>query len=295
MPRRERIKKPEPERTQPIRSWGTLFGAAGPTPGSPPPSASPSSRGASDRADGRGPAPADPISHGVQAGYRVIEDYVRQGQSAARMMWGPMLGGMGGAGATGGAGGTGGTFGLGGGEELQQRFGAMIRTATDLATLWLDFFGSGPWGRGGPVGFGAQRPAPPPGAVPPPPFSAGVSPASSAPAAPPAAPASNGSQHGGPIVSVEVTSARRTEVILDLRPSSAELSLRVHDLRAVDAEAPRLKGVSVEGVPGEDRVVVRVLVPDQHPPGLDSGMILDDRTGLPRGTLAVRVVASGTP
>src|SRR5205814_3924761 len=103
-----------------------------------------------------GPAPegkgaSDPISQGVQAGYRVIEDYVKQGQSAARLMWGPMM--------------PGGMPGTSNGEDPQQRFGVMVRTMTDLATLWLDFLGSAPWARmpgmmGMPGMPGAAKPTP---------------------------------------------------------------------------------------------------------------------------------------
>src|SRR6185436_4194932 len=265
MARRERIKKPEPERTSPIRSWGTLFSGI-PGAAAPP---QPESNGA-----------ADPITQGVQAGYRVIEDYVRQWQSAARLMWGPMLPTPTPT-ATPGAGGA---PGLGNGEEMQQRFGVMVRTMTDMATLWLDFLGSAPWARMpgfmGMPGMPGAKPTPPPGSTPAPPFSAGTPPEPSpAPARSNGHQASNG--HAAPAISVDVTSRRRTEVILDLRPLSAEGVLRVHDLRAPDPAAPRLCGATIAGVPGEDRVVVRLAVPDDHPPGLYSGLILDERTSLP--------------
>jgi hypothetical protein len=67
----ERIRRPKPERTGPIRG-GTfsLFGA----PEAPSPDDS--------RTDGG--VPADPVARGVDLGYRVVDDYIRQGQNAAR-------------------------------------------------------------------------------------------------------------------------------------------------------------------------------------------------------------------
>jgi hypothetical protein len=256
------VRRPEPERTQPIRSWTTLFGAGAPPPARPAsaPPASPA------------PAPTDPVSRGVEAGYRVIDDYVRQGQSAARLVWGPVLGGANGA--------------VPGSEDLQQRMGMMVRSATDLMTMWLELFGSAPWTRMPGFPFAPATPAP--GAVPIAPFSMGPPPPPPAPV-PASAPVSP-----APIISIDVASARRTEVIVDLPQRQLPDKLRVLDLRAPDGEAPRLGGVTIER-PGEDRLVVRLRVPDDHPPGLYSGLILDEATSLPRGTLAVRIIASGVP
>lgn len=278
MAARDRVRKPNPERTEPVRSWGTLFGSATPPPAAGWPEPAPSHGSDNTRPQ----TPTDPISNGVQAGYRVIDDYVKQGQNAARLVWGPILGTSGGTGST-------------GGEDLQQRFGTMIRTATDLATLWLDLLGSAPggrslWSAGAAYPFGAGAP---PGAVPVSPFSIGQA-APGRPEPVPSAPIPREATRAraGTIVSLDITSARRTEVMLDLRSRSADHALRAHDLRAADSDAPRLTGVTIEGMPGEDCVLVRLRVPDDHPPGLYTGLILDDRTSLPCGTLAVRVVAT---
>src|SRR5437879_12006363 len=73
----QRIKRPPLERTKPVRNASTLFSPAGPR-----------------RADGagqRGPEPPqqdraadDVVSRSVDQGYRVIDDYIRQGQKAAQ-------------------------------------------------------------------------------------------------------------------------------------------------------------------------------------------------------------------
>src|SRR5688572_28553371 len=95
----ERVKKPEPERSQPIRNWGVLFGAP------------------SSTAPGANAPPGDPVSRGVELGYRVIEEYLRQGQNVARAMGVP-------------------SFGTAPADEgVQNRMGAMLRSFTDFASL----------------------------------------------------------------------------------------------------------------------------------------------------------------
>ena len=73
-----RIKRPTLERTQPIRQWSTLFEAAGS-------SASPSdpAQGAEPRREG-GSALGDVVSRSVDLGYRVVDEYLRRGQAAAK-------------------------------------------------------------------------------------------------------------------------------------------------------------------------------------------------------------------
>jgi hypothetical protein len=73
MTQHERIRLPKSDRTGPIRG-GTfsLFGA--------PATPNPNEAGA----DGAGPSGA--IARAVDLGYRVVDDYIRQGQNAARMI-----------------------------------------------------------------------------------------------------------------------------------------------------------------------------------------------------------------
>jgi hypothetical protein len=90
-------------------------------------------------------------------------------------------------------------------------------------------------------------------------------------------------------LTLDIQSARRVEVSVDLRPRSSGLPLVVHDLRAPEADKPRLTGVTIEGQPDEERLCLRLRVPEEHPPGIYSGLILDEQTSLPRGTLTVRI------
>ena len=278
MSTRERIKRPEPERTQPVRNWSTVFGAPSRT---TPPGVPSSTR-----------APTDPVARGVEAGYRVVDEYLRQGQSVARTMWAPFM-----------AGGNTGPFAAGppppspgvsipsmprSPEEAQQRMGAMLRSATDLAMMWMDFLGMG-----GMTAMGARPASTGPGG-----FDAGPFPSSqphvaggtsTAPHDGSARAATRDDDRPQTVITVELKSTRRTEVSVDLRAGSTRLPLIVHDLRATDAEGTRLAGIGIEGFPADDRVVVRVDVPDDLPAGTYNGLIVDELSSLPRGSLSVKV------
>jgi hypothetical protein len=192
----------------------------------------------------------------VSSGYRIVEEYLRQGQDAART-WGSFGGGGPSAG--------------GGGNE-------MMRVASQLATMWLDFMGMM-------VPGGSGTRAPTTGTAAPTPSSGEPTP----PAAPAPHPPASAPQAAATAVSIEIASVRRTEVMIELRPRSSDLSLRVQALRAPDPDLPRITGVTIESIPSEDRVAVRLAVPDDQPPGIYSGVILDATTSLPRGTLSLRI------
>ena len=72
----DRIKLPPLERTDPVRNWSTLLNAAS----SAASTGEPASNGG--QASGLG----DVISRSVAIGYQVVEEYVRQGERAARRM-----------------------------------------------------------------------------------------------------------------------------------------------------------------------------------------------------------------
>lgn len=242
---RERVKKQEPERTQPIRNWGVLFG--------PP---------------GRSPPPGDPVSQGVEMGYRVIEEYLRQGQNVARAMGVPSAGGP------------------PADEGLQNRMGAMLRSFADFASLWMDLMG-----KMAACGGTAVAPGVAPASGSAGPFPVGEGPA--APEQPPKAaapPSSSEPLSEVPVgLTLDIQSPRRVEVSVDLRSRSLGLPLVVHELRAPEPDKPRITGARLESLRDEERVCLRLQVPAEHPPGVYSGLILDERTSLPRGTLTVRI------
>ena len=91
-------------------------------------------------------------------------------------------------------------------------------------------------------------------------------------------------------LTLELDSPRHLEVSVVLRPRPLDRTFRVLGLDGSEPELPRIQGVIVEAVPEEERVVIRLRVPQAQPPGTYGGILLDERTGLPRGTLYVRVL-----
>ncbi len=232
----ERVKRPDPERTQPIRNVGTMFGS-----------------------QGEPRSPDEPVSRGVEMGYRVIEEYLRQGQSVAKTLWAPPAGGKGGTPSD---------------DVLQQRMSALFRSFSDFAGLWLDMMSR--VGTKGAVG----------------PFPMSEMPEEQRSSSAPETAAPEVRTVGQVCLSLELHSTRGTEVLVDLRPCSPGQSLRVHDLRAPEPEVPRLTDVKLELSPDAERLRLRVRIPEGHPPGVYSGTILEEETGLPRGTLCVRLAAA---
>jgi hypothetical protein len=263
---RERLHRPEPEREGPIRGgWLGLFG--------PPLGGADSASGAAGSPEGAAPVGLnDAVARAVDLGYRVVDDYIRQGQNAARLFrqrsYGPEA--------------------LR--HDLQELGVRMFQYASDLAGLWFEAVGAAasgeaaagraaaeppPSGTGRGLGLGgaAARPSPPADPAP------GRRDAQDTAPAPPY----------GARVSVRLESARSAEVQVDLRPVLPRTALLVHDLRAVDPTRPPLREVAVESGDAGDPVVVRIRVPDDQPAGTYRGVVVDARTSLPLGTLSVRV------
>jgi len=74
----DRIKRPPLERTDPVRNWSTLLNAA----------SSAASTGEPASGGNRPSGLDDAITRSVAIGYQVVEEYVRQGERAARRMTG---------------------------------------------------------------------------------------------------------------------------------------------------------------------------------------------------------------
>jgi hypothetical protein len=230
----ERIKRPKLERTDPVRNWSTLLGlgSAG-TAGSP-----------------GGTALNDVIARSVDLGYRVIDEYVRQGQRAAERLSAGSFPDP--AAAT---------------NEFQEISARMAQYSSDLMSLWFQMVGAA-MANGGVTP--AARPVPPPASV--------ATPTTAA----------SGANGEAVRVRVEVASVQPVEVALDLRPGAGRAPLLVHTLRAVDPDKPAL---TASALPDGDEGIVRlrVQVPDDHPAGVYSGLLVDQRTSLPVGALSLRV------
>jgi hypothetical protein len=165
----------------------------------------------------------------------------------------------------------------------------MFQYASDLASLWLDYTKA----------TMGQTPFTPPAAGRPPPSAAqhvgpfdlgGDAETQPSRVAQGVKKGSSQSVSEAPSVSVDILSKGRAEVTVDLKPGSAKGALHVHDLRASSPRMPRISGVTVEGYALENRVVVRLKLPDDQPAGTYTGVIVEDETNLPMGTVSVRVV-----
>lgn len=260
MPSSTRQKRPELDRFGPVRK----FGGAGP-----------SRDGAvrPDKGSSVDPAGLGTVSRAVELGYQVIEEYMRQGQSFARAAAGQR-----------------------GSEEppspdprkLTER---MFQYASDLASVWLEYAqvaaGQATAASTASGGAAGRAPvAPHVGG-----FDIGSESVPRRPSVQSASPSGpmDSASLGGPCVSVDIVSKRRTEVTVELKPGACGAVLVAYDLRSHEPHLPHITGVTIEPKPAENRVVVRLHVPDDRPAGTYAGVIVDKVSNLPQGTLAVRI------
>ena len=250
---RQRLHREDPVRTEPVRNWSTLYRRHNSW-GFRTPSAVPQS------ADQAEPIRSgnNVVSHGVELGYQVVDEHIRQGQRVAHQLNGrpPTAGAM--------------------EDDIRGLVERLVRYYGDLGALWGDLLNSlatnpdfldtllRPW----------QSHAVP-----------------SAVNGETADRALSTSTRGPIAVGIEVVSSCPTQVILDLHPQSEKLPLGTHGLSAVDPKKPPLTDIAFE--PGFDHgaIRLRVRVPDGQPPDTYTGVIVDKRTNQPRGTLSVRVGA----
>lgn len=224
---RERLRKPEPKRTEPIRDFpgylrdSRAFGEVGP-------------EGNRQADTGLIEAADDVLTRGVQLGYRIIDEHILQGHHAARQLR---------AGDTGS---------VEPGKNVETLVGRALDLTKDLGALWLDAVELLVKSSG--RGNGAAEPE-----------TSGV----------------------GLQVGVEICSSRRVQVNLHLPPRRSHPVPRVHALHAADPSCPPLTGVSFRAA--AEGPVLRVEVPDQQPPGLYSGVVVDRDTNEPLGTVSLRI------
>jgi hypothetical protein len=201
---RPRIHRPKLERHEPIRSWSTSAANASTEP---------------EPARGNESPVGDAIARSVDLAYRVVDDYLRQGERAAR--------GFGGR-----------TAPLG--TAIPDLYARWARSMSDFAGTWLDLFGAG---AGAFSEREPDRPAEPPGAEPATEPDPGREPVRSE----------------LPAVVVDVRAECRVSVELELRPGIQFRTLAVHDLREADSAKPRLRAlIDAASDAGRLRVVVDV-------------------------------------
>lgn len=245
MKERARIRRPDLPRRGPVRRWSGLFGGPfGPGPAEP-------------AGDIPTDAP-DAVRRGVEMGYRVIDDYMREGQRVAAAMTGDSQDASPFAADP---------------QQLAQR---MLKNATDLASAWMEMMsmasgpmrGEAPAGvdAGGfdiPLGGGKQAPAhaEPQGR-------AGPVPAATAAA-----------------ILVSVSAARPSKA--QVRPVAA-----LPKSATVSALPARSKTHTLDGLSAElhgGTLEVSVTVAADQAPGVYHGLVLDEENNVPLATVTVDV------
>lgn len=240
---RQRLHREDPARTGPIRDWSTLYHR-------PDTQEHRSSSATSKSPDQTTPERvwADAVSHGVELGYRVVEEHIRQGQRVAQQVNDRSynVGAM--------------------GNDIRELVGRLARYYADLGALWGELVNSlvaNPDFLNNLLRPLQPQPAPPT--------------------------ANHASANGALTVTIEVLSVRPTQVTLDLRPQSERISLASYGLHAADATKPALTDITFTPSVDHGPVGLRVCIPDEQPPGMYTGVVVDKATNLPRGTLSVRV------
>src|SRR3954470_18479632 len=129
----DRIKRPPLPRTEPIRSWSTLFGAPSASATSAPPfgiPGLPNIPGIAGPPGMNGAAGVGPeaVRRGVEMGYRVVDEYMKQGASVANAFSNPNRSRS--ASSASGA-----------EPDLSKMTERMMQYASDFTSLWYDAMG----------------------------------------------------------------------------------------------------------------------------------------------------------
>jgi hypothetical protein len=249
-----RVARPRLERDAPKRAWSGLFGRE--------------TRASSDEPapirDGSGFMP-NAVSETVELGYRVIEDYLREGQQAAK------------------------AFGVAGwrrapgtdDDELQRMAQRVVQYGTDFAGMWMDLAAR--------VAQSSQMW---------PPYSTTDRGPGQSDGSPRSPPESSGAQasttivgSSGVRVTVSIASRRRTTAAVELRAGPCE-GLVVQELRCSAGGRAMIRNVEISQSPEDEAVHIAIRIPEKLQPGVYNGLILEADSSLPRGTLSVRVEAS---
>jgi hypothetical protein len=244
----DRVKRPALERSQAIRNWATLFRG---------PSADGGSAAGNAATAGTEPASFnDVVARSVDLGYRVVDEYIRQGQKAAQRLNERSYGAQTMAGDV---------------QDLAMR---MTQYASDFAAVWLQLVQLAATGNGPPSGS-------PPGD--------GIERGPSTDAPPSSSERSEVSPPATTRVCIEVHATQPTEVAVDIRPDAATRPLIVHALRAVNPDTPRLDEVSFEPGSDDSPARLRIRVPTGQVAGTYSGLMIDEATSRPVGTVSVTI------
>ncbi|MGI9508831.1 MAG: hypothetical protein ACR2QJ_05730 [Geminicoccaceae bacterium] len=256
MTERVRLKRPPLDRTAPIRNLGKAFHQNGETPRSKQPD-QPIDHVA-------GPGLEDAVSEGVRLGYSVIEDQIRQAQGLASKL---NPGGYG-------------LFGReqAGGGEIKPLLDRLLRTYGDLTNVWLEVLNA-TLGNTDILNtmLGKEQAEP-----------NGSSPKARADSPRPA----EGSTNGISAVSFNIIGKGPIETDIRFFGGGEATSFVVQDLRSREQAAPPLDDITLIQASNEAPARIVVKVPNEQPPGLYQGLILDQLTDAPIGSLGVKIGVS---
>jgi hypothetical protein len=205
--------------------------------------------------NGHGEPQDDVVSRSVELGYRVVDDYLRSGQRTAERV------------------GERSAAPAGGLRDFQDLAGRMARYASDLTEIWFQLMDLTTRSSAA-ASFGAN----------------GTAETATAPAAAASPVAEPDVARAGVHVAIEINSLQPVEISLDLRLGSTRSAL-VHALRAADPEKPRLTDVRLHLASGDDPTKLALSIPSDQPAGIYSGLVIDEQTSRPIGTISARVGA----
>lgn len=255
--------RPVPTRSEPKRTWPQGFensSRGGESHGEPEPAraaGAPPPSGTRESVDGT-----------VNNAYRLIDEYLRQGQRMAKSAWLPFQGNS------------------GDNHEPSNAPARLLRAMGDMTMAWFEVVqqtagggqqhpGAGPVGTAGPFAAGK---APPPGAAPP------------SSAAPPTQPKDAASSVPFASIKVTVQSSCPVEVSVEVtgRPSSHQLLAT--ELRCPSNDASPIAGVEVEISAIDAAPTLRIIVPEGQPRGMYSGLLLERENHRPCGIVSLSVL-----
>jgi len=242
----KRIRRPTPARTAPHRGWTP------PIPGAGQPNDAVPTR------EGGGPRERieATVSKSVELGYKVIDEYLQQGQrTAARLNAGALTAE---AVAT----------------EAQDLGTRVARYASDFFGAWMELLELAAAGR-------AARPdlSRPPAAA-----DDATAPAAAAPPPPTAGTGALASR-----LRVDLDTRRAVHLRLDVHPDRMRGALRAHALRSADPRCGRLTDITC--VVDDGAPLLRLRIPPEQRAGSYEGLLIDETTNRPVGSVRVTLEA----
>jgi hypothetical protein len=248
--KKQRVRRPVPSRTDPDRRWRGVFG----TPKTQPENGNSRASAGPDSQAANGARAAS--YEAVNNAYRVIDEYLRQGQRMAEQFWLPSGGGTGPMGSM---------------QDAGRVFERFLRSAGDMGAAWLEMMSrwsspterdDAPAGKASPFTAGKQAPG----------HQARADPQGSS---------------GASGLSVSVESSRKFQIWVDLHGQGQRTDLELRELTALDRSVPAITDIRLEAGSAEGQLTIRVRVPEGQPAGVYNGLLIGRGNHRPGGTVSL--------